>query len=628
MSKQTEKTYWKSLAEREALLDPSVPMPSPMPESGVFDEGMAAGLLNLAQSATELRMDRGAFLKLVGFGMAGAALAGCNKAAEKALPYLVQPEEVTPGLSSYYATVCGGCSAGCGALSKTRDGRPLKLEGNPSHPLNTGALCATGQASVLGVYDNRRLKGPRIDGQAASWADTDKAVLAGLASAKAKGGKVRILSRSVISPTLNAQIKAFLAGFAGAQHVCYDALSVSAVLDAHAQTHGRRVLPHYRLDKAAVIVAFEADFLGTWVSPVEFAKAYQAGRKADKKDSAFSKHFQVEGGMTVTGTKADKRITIKPGEVAAALGHLAQRLGGPAAWAAGASPIADKDLDAMAKQLAAARGAGLVLCGSQDLQAQLITNWINNHLGNYGRTLDLRNPSLQKQGDDAAVAGLIDELKKGEVHALLVLDADPVYDLPRGAELAEALKKVPLSVSFALGDDDTASLCKVRTPDHHWLEAWSDAEPILGTVGVIQPALRPLGDTRQAAESLAKWAGKGQEALDLVQRYWKQHIAPKAGRGKPFLAFWESSLKAGVVSTGEAAPGAEGFRQPAVKAAAAAAGLEISFFPRVSLLDGTHANNPWLQEMPDPISKVAWDQTLALSPETAKKLGFKAPLAG
>jgi molybdopterin-containing oxidoreductase family iron-sulfur binding subunit len=622
MPEQTEKTYWKSLAEREALQDPSLPMPTSMPEAGVFDQGLAGGLMNLVQGAADIQMDRAGFLKLLGFGVAGAALAGCNKAAEKALPYLVQPEDAIPGVSNFYATVCGGCSAGCGALTKTRDARPVKMEGNPSHPLNTGALCATGQASVLGVYDNRRLKAPRIDGKDSSWAELDAALMGELKAVKAKGGKLRLLSRTVISPTLQAQIQAFLAGFSGAKHVVYDPLSASAILDAHAQTHGRRVLPRYRLEAADVIVGFDADFLGTWISPVEFAKAYQAGRKADKKDSRFSKHIQVESGMTVTGSKADKRLTLKPSQVSLALGHLAKRLGGPAAWALGASPLDAAELDAMAKALTKAGPAGLVLCGSNDLQAQLITNWINHKLGAYGRTLDLKNPSLQRQGDDRAAAELVEEVKRGEVQALLVLDADPVYDLPNGAELAESLKKVPVTVSFALGEDDTAALCKFRSPDSHWLESWSDAEPVAGLVGLIQPGVRPLHDTRQAAVSLAAWSGAHKDALGLVQDHWKRSVHPRAGAGKPFQAFWEDSLQKGVVSLPGGAGGGEAFRQPSVALTASPEGLELEFYPRVSTMDGKHAENPWLQELPDPINKMTWDQVVNIAPVTAKRLGL------
>ena len=622
---EAKKSYWKSLAERDALLDPSLPAPADIPEAGIMDAGLASGVAGLVESAQELRMDRASFLKLMGFSFAGAALAGCGKAAEKALPYLVQPEDAIPGKATWYASVCGGCSAGCGILAKDRDGRPLKLEGNPRHPLNHGALCGMGQASVLGVYDTHRAKGPAIAGQDSDWTALDAAVAADLKALRAKGGKLRILSRSVVSPSLRAQIAAFLAAYPGAKHVVYDPLSASAILDAHLQTHGKRALPHYRFDQAEVIVAFDADFLGTWISPVEFAGAYQSGRRLRGREGRFSKHFHVESGLTVTGSKADVRSTVKPGQLALALAHVAAALGAPAAWTGGASsPLPAERLDAMSKALRAAGSKGLLVCGSQDLNAQLITNWINHHIGAYGSTLDLARPSLQRQGDDAAVDALVGELAKGEVAGIIVLDGDPVADLPQGKALAEGIKKAPLSVSLAPSKDDTAGACRYHAPDSHWLESWSDAEPLAGLVGLAQPALRTMHQTRQAIESLAAWAGKPKPALELVQDHWKAHVHPAAGKGKAFGAFWDDSLLAGFVEAAPASGGAGSWREAKVAPAKAApAGLELAFYPKITLQDGRHAVNPWIQETPDPISKIAWDQVVAVNPETAKKLGLE-----
>ncbi|MGH7441993.1 MAG: TAT-variant-translocated molybdopterin oxidoreductase, partial [bacterium] len=268
------KKYYKSVAEREAQLDPAVPATADIPEAGLMEKGLLSGVAGLIEQANDLRMDRAAFLKLTGFSFAAAALSGCSKAAVKALPYLVEPDTSVPGVADYYASVCGGCSAGCGILAKDRDGRPIKLEGNPKHPVNHGALCGMGQASMLGVYDIRRLKNPRVDGKDSTWAVLDAAVLDGLKAARAKGRKIRLLSRTLLSPSLKAQIDAFLAAHPGSKHVVYDPLSASAILDAHKQTHGKRVLPHYRFDQAEVIASFDADFLGTWISPVEFAGTY------------------------------------------------------------------------------------------------------------------------------------------------------------------------------------------------------------------------------------------------------------------------------------------------------------------------------------------------------------------
>ena len=624
----TKKVYYKSLAERAALLDPSVPMPQEIPEGGIMEEGVASGLAAMLGQAEELRMDRASFLKLSGFSFAAATLAGCGKAAEKALPYLVQPEAAIPGVPVYYASVCGGCSAGCGILAKDRDGRPIKLEGNPQHPLNHGAMCAMGQASVLGVYDTRRLQGPRIEGKDSDWASLDQAVLAALKPLRGAGkGKVRLVSRTVISPSLRGQIASFLAAHPGSRHVVYDSLSASAILDAHQQTHGRRVLPHYRFDQAEVIVSFDADFLGTWISPVEFAGAYQSGRRLRGREGRFSKHFHVESGLTVTGSKADERATVRPSELTLALAHLAVKLGAPSAWTSGtANPLnPSARLDAMASALKAAGSKGLVVCGSQDLNAQLIVNDINHRLGAYGSTLDLKRSSLQRQGDDLAMAALIEEMGKGEVSALIILDGDPVAELSQGQAFADGMKKTALTLSMAPGDDDTAALCGFRAPDSHWLESWSDAEPLTGMVGLIQPAVRPLYKTRQALESLQVWQGKpAASSLDLLKTHWKEHVHPSAGKGGAFDAFWEDTLRAGYVDKVSEGDGASGsYREAKVQPAKASAdGMELAFYPKIALQDGRHAVNPWVQELPDPINKISWDQTVAVNAETARTLGL------
>jgi molybdopterin-containing oxidoreductase family iron-sulfur binding subunit len=624
---ETKKSYWKSLAERDALLDPSLPMPAEIPEAGIMEEGVG-GMAGLMESVNDIRLDRASFLKLMGFSFAGAALAGCGKAAEKALPYLVQPEDSIPGDANYYASVCGGCSAGCGIHAKSRDGRPIKLEGNPSHPLNHGALCGMGQASVLGVYDTHRLRNPQVNGKDTDWAGFDAALGAAMQGVREKGGKLRVLSRSLLSPSLRAQIAAFLAAHPGSKHVVYDPLSASAILDAHLETHGRRALPRYRFDKADVIASFDADFLGTWISPVEFAGAYQSGRRLRGREGRFSKHFHVESGLSVTGSKADVRSTVRPSQLTLALAHLAVALGASAAWTNGQpNPVDSKHFDAMVKALKGAGDKALLVCGSNDLQAQRLANWINHELGSYGSTLELDRPSLQRQGDDAAVAGLMDELGKGEVQALIVLDADPVAELPQGKALAEAMKKVPVTVSLALGDDDTAALCAFRAPDHHWLEAWSDAEPWSGTVGLVQPAIRPLYNTRQAIESFHAWtAGSGadKKPLDLVQAFWKSKIHPNAGGGRPFGAFWDAVLLAGFVENASASEGGASFRNPKVSAVKAGGeGLELAFYPKITLQDGRHAVNPWIQETPDPVNKIAWDQVINIHPDTAKGLGLE-----
>jgi hypothetical protein len=285
----------------------------------------------------EAGLSRRAFLKLAGFAFGTAAVAGCQRApVQQAVPYLAPPEDIVPGRTYQYAAVCDGCGAGCGLLVQNRDGRPIKLEGNPDHPLSRGGLCAAGQASLLGLYDRLRLQQPSHKGTPAGWDEVDSAIRAQLESIRKRGGAVRFLTGTLTSPTSRAMIQRFLAGFADARHVVHDSPSCSAILDAHARTHGVRTLPHYRPDRAETIVSFDADFLGTWISPVEFAAAYQSSRRLDGPVPYLSYHVQLESRLSLTGSKADRRIVLPPGERGLVLTHLAIRLAkkAGAAWPA------------------------------------------------------------------------------------------------------------------------------------------------------------------------------------------------------------------------------------------------------------------------------------------------------
>ena len=216
---------------------------------------------------------RRSFLKAAGFSFAGAVVSSCTRApASTALPYVAHPEGIVPGRPVIYASTCGGCEAGCGILVTARDGRPLKIEGNPDHPFSGGSTCAVGQASLLGLYDGQRLAYPMRRGQRSTWADVDKEITESFERIRQEGGAVRILTRTITSPTTAAVIAEFVSGFKNARHVTFDPISASAILDAHALTHGARQLPRYRFDRADAIVSFDADFLGTWISPVEFTR--------------------------------------------------------------------------------------------------------------------------------------------------------------------------------------------------------------------------------------------------------------------------------------------------------------------------------------------------------------------
>lgn len=579
------------------------------------------------------QFSRRSFLRAAGFTATVAAVAaGCSHApVEKAIPYLIQPEEIVPGVSYFYATTCGGCSAACGVLAKNRDGRPIKLEGNPEHPLSRGGLCAIGQASLLNLYDSHRLKGPLRESQASSWAEVDQQIREQLETIRASNGAVRVLSGTVTSPTLRTGIQKFLASFRNARHVVYDALSSSAIANAHEATHGERRIPHFRFDKADVIVSFDADFLGTWISPVEFTRDYAAGRRLDTVPPRMSHHTQLESRLSLTGAKADQRIRVSPSEDTAWVESLAARL----AKRAGVTlPVElNRDLgprsavvEQLAERLWQARGRSLVVSGSQELRAQILVNGINHLLGNYGTTLDANAASQQKAGNDRELQTLVEELERGQVAALFLLNVNPVYELPNGPAFGETLKRVPLVVSFADRRDETSCLACFVCPDHHRLESWGDAEPVRGIYGLCQPSIHPLGNTRAAVESFAAWRGDARPAYELVRAYWRENIFPRAGKGVEFDAFWDRAVEAGFVSTAAQPANAKPFQVSALqnlpKAQPPAEGLSLVLYPKVGMLDGRFAENPWLQELPDPISKVAWDNYACFSPATAQRMGI------
>jgi molybdopterin-containing oxidoreductase family iron-sulfur binding subunit len=627
--------------------------------------------------ATPGGVSRRDFLMAAGFTFAGAFLGGCQRApVEEAISPLLAPEETVGGQANYYASTCGACSAGCGLLVKSRDGRPIKLEGNPEHPLSKGGLCAAGQASLLGLYDRLRLRHPLKKGQKATWAEIDRDIRKKLDTIRNKGGAVRVLTRTITSPTTQSVLERFLSGFADARQVVYDPHSCSAILDAHKLTHDVRVLPRYHFHRAGVIVSFDADFLGTWISPVEFTGGYRAGRLLKTHLPRSSYHVQVESRLSLTGSKADERICLAPSEIEAVIHGLAVRLDQrtrqagrpgvrrePLGVAAARLPPALATLsDQLAQRLySVPRGRSLVLSGSQDIGTQVLCNFINHLLGNYGRALDIKRPSLQRKECDGDLKKLLDDLKGSKIAGLFILDCNPVYDLPDGEKLAQALKQEqgPLVVCCAERLDETARLARLGgylCPHPHYLESWGDAEPVSGVFSLRQPTIPRLGNTRPVIESLATWAPApapsalagtvgligsplGQSPLlapsallpkpayDLLRENWKTHVFPRQKKEHSFQAFWDRAVHDGYaevtpvrvqVKKGHINRGP--VRQVLQAPRPADEGTILVLYPKVGMPDGSHAYNPWLQELPDPISKVTWDNYACLSAAAAAQL--------
>lgn len=620
---ESNRKYWKGIEELQKTTEfvekNRHEFAEPIPIEEVLNE---AGL-----STVTPRRD---FLKALGFGLGAVTLAACQKApVQTSIPYLIKPEEVVPGIPNYYTSTYNGHSI----LVKTREGRPIKVEGNPNCVIGKGKIDAQAQASVLDLYDVSRLQGPVVNSnEKASWQNLDQFVTAELAKIQAGGKKVRIVSKTVNSPSTKAVIADFTAQFPNTKLVQADPVSYTGIIQANQNSFGKAALPHYRFDLADVIVSFGADFLGTWISPVEFTRQYVSNRSWDSlKTKKMSRHIQFESGMSLTGTNADARIAIKPSEEGLALLNLYTALGGSIS---GGKPLAnnakaDKAIMLAAKELAAAKGKALVVAGSNDVSIQILVNAINSLLGSYGTTIDLDSPSYQYAGNDAEFVELINEMKRGEVDAVFFLNSNPAYDFVNMQEFKDALSKVRLRVSFADRKDETASLCNVIAPNNHYLESWGDSNPIEGYYTLTQPTINPVYNTRIAEESFLIWSNNPvKDYYQYVRNNWEKTVLAQSGND------WKGLLQKGSIQIPAKTGGSFAFgrelssvSQTIVTNSNALSkggdnGIELQLYQTVALRDGHAANNPWLQELPDPVSKVTWDNYIAINPIHAEKLGI------
>ncbi len=574
------------------------------------------------------------FLKVLGFSVSGAVLAACQKApVQYAVPYGVKPPEVDPGIPNWYATTCNACPANCTILVKTREGRPIKVEGHPTSPLFGEGTCAYGQASVLSLYDAGRLRGPVKKGSKADWKTVDADVRNALRRLADEGKEIALITRTVNGPASTAVIDAFKAAYPTVRHVVYEADSAYALRKAHQLAGMGDRLPAFHFDKADVIVGIDADFLGTWISPVQFTKDYVAARDVDAREE-IAYHIQFEPLMSLTGSNADLRVPVKPeavGKLVVNLYNHVARKAGAETLPAESFELAGNSIAHAAEQLWKHRGKALVVCGVNDVAVQSVIVALNRLLESYGNTIT-PNASLQNLADDAAVQEVLEGLERGQVGGVILVDVNPVYSSPEGERWGKALEKAALSVAVADRIDETARHAQYVVPMSHFLESWSDYQPRTGYVAVAQPTITPIFDSREWQASLLAWAGQTPDFYAFLKAYWKENIYPKAGSDADFESFWISAVHDGYLTVAaeedaEAPSDAAGLDLAgAARSAAAMAkesgGLTLQTYFKVGMRDGSQANNPWLQELPDPLTKVVWDNYLTVGPSTAEKLGL------
>lgn len=618
----TTKKYWKGLEDLNN--DPAF-IKSAQSE---FAEEIPMDKFLANESLEETSTPRRDFLKFLGFSVTAASLAACQTPVSRVIPYVIKPEEITVGVSNWYATAYYDGRDFCNILVKTREGRPIKIEGNKLSSLTKGGTNSRVQASVLSLYDNERATGPKEKGAPTTWEDADKKIGTQLDAIANAGGNITLLTSSIISPSTNQVIAEFSAKYKNVKHVSYDAISYSGIIKANEQSFGKAVVPVYNFENANVIVSFSCDFLTNWVSPIEISRQYTAKRKVSDEKKEMSKHFQFESNLSLTGSNADERIGIKPSQLGAALISLYNKVAG--GTLSGKQLEFDSQITAAAKALVAAKGKSLVVCGSNDTAHQVLVNAINAALTNYGSTIDIDNANLLHQGNDAEVIALAADMKAGKVGALIMYNVNPVYSLPQSLGFEEGLKKTGLTISFNDREDETASHCTFLLPDHNYLESWGDAMARRGYYSLIQPTIFPIFNTRSAQESLMKWAGITGDYQAYVKSHWEKNIFPMQTTEVLFENFWMKGLHDGGVEFTLTSAAAPAFAAD-VNAAAAASmqsasktgSFEITLYEKTSIGNGNQANNPWLQEVPDPVSKVVWDNYITMSPKQMKELGLE-----
>ncbi|HXB06780.1 MAG TPA: TAT-variant-translocated molybdopterin oxidoreductase [Puia sp.] len=612
----SDKKYWQSFGERnnsEAFQKST---------ENEFDESLPLEGLD-GKGLLDAKHPRRDFLKYLGFSTAAATLAAsCEMPVRHVVPYLNKPDNMIPGVADFYATTYTNGGDVISVVAKVRDGRPIKLEGNTLSSLTKGGTSARVQASVLDLYDTARLRYPvQIANGKANEVSTfeafDKMVADALAAA---GGPIVLLTGTITSPTTKQIISEFLAKYPGSRHVQYDADSYSGMLLANEASYGKRAIPTYRFDNAKVVVSLGADFLGTWLTPVEFARQWSVNRKVSAKNPEMSKHYQFESLLSMTGANADERITHRPTETGAVALALLAELGGSGVGSASAPALSEKvkaGVKKAAKDLMDNKGKALVVSGSNNVNIQIIVNAINEAIGAAGSTVNWGAPVQVRQGIDGEMNTLVADLNDGKVGALLVYGVNPAYDYLDAEKFKSGLSKVKTSVSFNDRLDETTELTKFALPAPHFLESWGDAEPKPGYFSFLQPTIAPLFKTRPFQDSLMKWSGN----TNTYDAFFKQYWTGKLGG----VEAYEKALQDGVIEpTAEAASGVAYNNAKVGDAASAIASIkkggsfEVVLYQKVTMGLGAQANNPWLQEVPDPVTKADWDNYAVVSPKFAK----------
>ncbi len=599
-----KKIYFNSLNHATDKVNNQNEFDEKLPLEAMFENA------NTLSASSTTRRD---FLKFLGFGTLAATLASCEAPVVKSVPYLNKPEEITPGNPTYYASSYFSENVFASLLVKNREGRPILLSSN-NNPYFGGGVNARCQASVLSLYDSSRLKGPMKNSSSSSWDVIDDEVITALQNST---NQVVLLTSTIISPSTQSLLNKLKLKYPNFNVVSYDAVSKDAILSANENTFGKRFIPTYNFDKADVIVSFGADFLAEWLDSAH-ARQYTSNRKPE--NGKMSRHYQFESLLSVTGANADKRIPIKASQQALYVLKLYNALLQLTNQGSVVSENTKHDelINQIAKELLENKGNSLVVSSSDKTEVQIIINAINNLLDNYESTISTIIHSNLFSSKDDDINNLITDMNNGQVDMIMFLNSNPAYTLSNANDFTLALKQVNTKISFSEYLDETAVLCDYVCPDTNYLESWGYLNPYTGFYALQQPVISPLFNSRQAEDSFLKWMSADDSYYDYLKTFFKSN----------FTNNWNKVLHDGTftLSNNQNRLGYNfNITNTLVNSIKKSidTNIELELYLKGSLGVGVHANNPWLQELPDNISKVTWDNYLTISPSHAKELGLK-----
>lgn len=637
-SSELQPNYWRSF---EALYNDPAVIEAKRHE---FSEGVTSDFTTSEMSG----LSRRKFLALLG---ASAALAGtaCTDYRDKGeiVPYNNKPEEITVGKPNYYSSTCTACANACGILIKTREGRPIKVDGNPDHPVNKGKICARGQANILNLYDPERLKTPLLGRNSVfneiSWKDADDVIIKSLASANGK--EIAIITNPVISPTTLKVLEDFKQKYPTTKIYSYSFFNQDVKNSAWQKTFGSPKYPLVKWNEAKIIVSLESDFLGTDGNKVENSRLFAQGRDVDSK--TFNRLYCIDSTLTITGNNADYRLRLAPeaqfefvmslmNELSSkgVLGLSINTSGYSLNGFADKYNLKKKVLDHLVKDLAANKGKAIIDAGSSlPENVHIAVNLLNEALGNslMFRT-DSSPVSLMENSTLKDFETLVQNMNNGNVAAVIHFNCNPVYHLPNDYGYKKALSKVENVVTLSERENETTFESKFILPINHNFESWGDAKTRTGIISLLQPVINPINKTREKESILLTWINGKSDSYNetLYHQYlmknWESSIYPSLNSKIDFKRFWFGALHDGVVLTNDSASFTKSYNASVINLltnTTSANGFTVVIKENYNVGDGSFSHNGWMQELPHPVSKISWDNYAALSEKTCKELGVK-----